>query len=263
MLEILISEKVVGPIVIITAGSLIYLFINRIIKKIVKTKLNNTDAKRKKTLMSLINNLIKYFLLVIVLLMILSIYGIDTTALVTSLGVVGLIAGLALQDTLKDFLSGITIILENQYGIGDTVTINSFKGEVLSIGIKTTKLKAYNGEIKFIANRNIVEVINHSLSSSLAIVSVSISYNDDIKKVENILLNLCERLTKELDFLKGEVTLLGVDSFSSIGLVFKITVETETLKHFEVQRKILREIKLELDENKIEIPYDQMVDRSA
>lgn len=259
MLDILISKKVLGPVVIIVSFVVLYFVINRIIKRMTKTKFRSTDTKRQKTLMSLLNNLTKYFFVLIATLMILDIYGINTSALITSLGVVGLVAGLALQDTLKDFLSGITIILENQYGIGDTVTISGFKGEVISLGVKTTKLKSFNGEIKFISNRNITEVINHSLENSLAIVNVPVSYQDDVKKVEKVLNELCDRLSNEIEELEGKVTLLGVENLSEYGVMFKITAETKTLKNYDVQRILFREIKQEFEKNKITIPYKQMV----
>src|SRR5699024_1893706 len=104
-----------------------------------------------------------------------------------SLGVVGVVVGLALQDILKDFIAGFTIMLENQYTVGDTVTIGTFKGEVISLSLKTTKLKAYTGEVNIIANRNVIEVINHSIENSLAVVNVSVDYSEDIEKVEKVL----------------------------------------------------------------------------
>ena len=76
----------------------------------------------------LVTNIVKYFIIVIVFLIILEIFGVDTKALIASLGVLGLVAGLAVQDTLKDFIAGITIIVEDQYEIGDWVKINNFKG---------------------------------------------------------------------------------------------------------------------------------------
>ena len=89
---------------------------------------------------------------------ILDVYGIDTKSILASLGVFTAVLALALQDILKDFVAGITIMLEGQYRIGDTITVNSFKGEVISLTLKTTRVKAYTGEIKIFANRNISEV---------------------------------------------------------------------------------------------------------
>lgn len=257
MLEILLSKKVLGPIIIIIGFSIVYYILKNVIKKALLNK--TVDDKRKKTIISLINNLIKYFFIIIAILMILSIYGINTTALITSLGVVGVMAGLALQDILKDFLAGVSIITENQYAIGDTVTINGFKGEVISLGIKTTSIKSYTGDIKYISNRNITEVINHSKDFSLAVIEVSISYEENIEKVEKVLNKLFEKLNKEIDYLKSNIQLLGIEDLAASAVVFRITAETEPLKHFDVQRTLRKEIKQELDKNNISIPYDQLV----
>lgn len=257
MLEILLSKKVLGPIIIIIGFSIVYYILKNVIKKVLLNK--TVDDKRKKTIISLINNLIKYFFIIIAILMILSIYGINTTALITSLGVVGVMAGLALQDILKDFLAGVSIITENQYAIGDTVTINGFKGEVISLGIKTTSIKSYTGDIKYISNRNITEVINHSKDFSLAVIEVSISYEENIEKVEKVLNKLFEKLNKEIDYLKSDIQLLGIEDLAASAVVFRITAETEPLKHFDVQRILRKEIKQELDKNNISIPYDQLV----
>ena len=179
--------------------------------------------------------------------------------MVASLSVIGVVVGLALQDLLKDFISGVSIIIEGQYRVGDTVTINGFRGEIIGVGLKSTHIKAYTGEIMIIANRLINEVVNYNLSNSLAIVDIDVAYESNIEKVEKVLNNLCIKLTKELPYLKGDVELLGINSLESSSVRFRITALTESMKHFEIQRKMLKEIKLELDKNKIVIPYNQLV----
>lgn len=253
-MNVILSKKVLGVVLIIIGFSLVYLIFKKIIKKVLSSADN-----RKKTLISLITNVIKYFLFIVATLMILNIYGVDTTALITSLGVVGLVAGLALQDILKDFLAGIAIIIENQYQIGDIVTINGFKGEILSLGMKTTKLKDYNGDVKFISNGTITEVINHSISSSRAIINLNINYNENINKVEKILNNLFERLNKEIKELKGDIQILGVEDLGESAVVIKIIADTKPMCHYDVERILRKEIKEELDKNNIEIPYNQVV----
>lgn len=262
-MEKILVKEVIAPIIIILVFILLYMVISKIIKKVAKLKLSRIDKKRKKTLVSLINNIVKYFFTIIAILMILNIYGIDTSAILTSLGVVSIVAGLSCQDTLKDLLAGFFIIFENQYGIGDTITVGDFKGEVISLGLKITKIKAFTGEIKIIPNRNIDSVINHSLSQSLAVVNFSVAYEEDLNKVEKVLTKLCERLTKELNYLKGDVTLIGITDLADSGVKYRITVETEVMKHYEIERAILKEIKLELDKNNIVIPYNQVVIHNA
>lgn len=96
------------------------------------------------------------------LLIILSFFGIDTKSLVASLGVVGVALGLALQDTLKDIIGGISLILENYLAVGDIITYNDFTGEVIELGLRTTRIKKASGEVMIIANRNIDTIINAS-----------------------------------------------------------------------------------------------------
>ena len=254
LMDVILSKKVLGVALIVICFSLIYFIFKKIIKKVLKS-----IDKRRKTLISLITNVIKYFFFIVATLMILNIYGIDTTALITSLGVVGLVAGLALQDILKDFLAGIAIITENQYQIGDIVTINGFKGEILSLGMKTTKLKDYNGDVKFISNGTITEVINHSISSSRAIINLSINYKENIDKVEEILNNLFSRLNKEIKNLKSDIQILGVEDLGESAVIIKIIADTEPMCHYDVERIIRKEIKEELDKHNIEIPYNQLV----
>ena len=259
VLDKILIKEIVAPGLIIIFSIIVCKAIQGIVIRTFKLNSSKAGLKKQDSLISVINNIIKYFIMIIALLMILDVFGIDTKTLVTSLGVVGLVAGLAVQDLLKDIISGISIIFENQFYVGDTVEINDFKGEVIHLGLKTTKLKSYTGEVKIIANRNITEVINFNLANSLAIVDFQISYESDTKKADKVLNNLCKKLTKELKDIKGEVTLLGVTKLDSSGVEYRITVETLPLKHYEITREILKAVKLELEENKITIPYPQLV----
>ena len=137
--------------------------------------------------------------------------------------------------------------------------INNFKGEVLAIGFRTTRLKAYTGEIKIISNRNIQEVINHSFSTSKAIIDITVSYDEDLTKVEKVLTEVCDRMTKEIKGLKGKIEVLGINKLGDSGVEYRITVETIPLKHYEIERKILKAVKLELEQSNITIPYPQVV----
>ena len=191
--------------------------------------------------------------------MILDIFGIDTKTLIASLGVVGLVAGLAIQDTLKDFVAGVSIILENQYRVGDTVTIKGFRGEVLDLGIKSTKIRAYTGEVMIIANHLIEEVINHSLDKSVAIIDIPVSYNTDIGFLENVLKDLFISLDGKISGIKGEIKLLGLESYDDSSISFRVVCDTNPMEHFQVERELRKAIKICLDDNKIEIPFPQVV----
>jgi small-conductance mechanosensitive channel len=125
VLDILLNRKLIYTIIIIIVAVVLYLIFSSLINKLVKVKLKGVriDERRHKTTLSLLKNLVKYFIAIIALLMIMDTYGIDTKSLIASLGVVSLVAGLALQDFLKDIIAGITIIFEDQYAVGDVVTV--------------------------------------------------------------------------------------------------------------------------------------------
>lgn len=259
MLDKILVKEIVAPIIIILLAILIYNVASDILKKFFYSKANRIDEKRKKTLLQLSRNIVRILIIILASLFILEVYGIDTKTLIASLSVIGVVLGLAFQDLLKDFIAGISIVIEGQYRVGDIVTINGFKGEVIAVGLKSTKLKAYTGEIMILANRLITDVINYNLSNSLAIVDIDVAYESDIEKVESVLKSLSERLSGELPFLKGNVELLGINSLEASSIRFRMTAATESMKHFEVQRKMLKAIKLELDKQKIVIPYNQVV----
>ena len=120
MLDFIKNEKFYLPVAYLLLGIIIYNIIRVLINKISKNK--HID-KKKRTIISLIKNIIKYLILIIVALSILSIYGVNTSGILASIGVIGVIIGLALQDLIADFLAGLSIIFDNKYSIGDVVSI--------------------------------------------------------------------------------------------------------------------------------------------
>lgn len=256
-LDIVLVKEVVGPILIVLVSTLIYLILKSVVDRIFTIRNKYVDKRKSKTINSLIDNIIKYFIVVVDVVMILDIFGVDTMTLITSLGVLGLVAGLAVQDTLKDFVAGISIILENQYRVGDTITVKGFRGEVIALGIKSTKIRAYTGEVMIIANHLIEEVVNHSLEKSLAVVDVPVSYDTDITNLESVLRDTFSDI--KIDGLVGNVRLMGVQSFDDSSIAYRIEADTVCMKHFQVERELNKLIKLCLDNNGIEIPFPQVV----
>ena len=258
----LLVKEVLAPIIITIFSVLTWLIIKKIINKLFNHKIKKVDSKKQKTIKGIISNFIKVFIILIASLMIMDIYGIDTKSLITSLGVVGLVVGLALQDFLKDFIAGMTIIFENQYCVGDVVTINGFKGEVINLSMKSTRLKAVNGEVKILSNRMITEVINHTMENSLAVVDIDVSYNSDIDKVEKVLRNACLKLSS-IDNIIGDIECLGIQDLKDSAITFRIIAYTKPLEHYKIERILRKELKKVLDKNDIEIPFPQLVIHNA
>lgn len=263
MLEKLLIPEIYLPIIYTIIAIVANLILKSIIDRIFNKKQKELEKssynyKKTETFKVLIKNITKYLIGIFLILSILTVYGINVTSFLAGLGIVGLVAGLALQDLAKDIIGGFSIILENQYAIGDTISIGDFKGEVIFIGLKTTKIKNYQGEVKIIANRNITEVINYSMCNSLAIVDVNVSYEEKNDKVEKVLTELVDELNKTLPELKGTVELLGIQELSDSAVCYRIIAPTVSMKHFEIEREIRKQVKIKLDKEKIKIPYPQI-----
>lgn len=258
-LDKILIKEIIYPIFIVLFSIVVYLILKGIINNIFRIKSKRIDKRMSKTINSLVNNLIKYFIIIVAFVMILEVYGVDTMTLIASLGAFGVVAGLAVQDTLKDLICGICIILEGQYRVGDNVTIKGFRGDVVELGIKSTKIRAYTGEIMIIANHLIEEVINHSLEKSVVLIDIPVSYDTDIDKLEKVLSDLFFDLSKKTSGLKSDIRFLGLESYDDSSMRFRVSADTIPMENYRIERELRKAIKKELDKNKIEIPFPQVV----
>lgn len=260
ILGLIVPKRVYMPIIIIICAVITQKIFDNIIKKTFNPnkKRDKIQERKSNTLKSLLTNIIKYVIWVIAFLWILAIFGIDTAAIITGLGVVSLVIGLAFQDILKDILAGVSILFENAFAIGDLVKIGDFQGTVIDIGLKATKVQAYTGEIKIISNRNITEVINYSIDKTLAVVDIPVSYEEKIEKVEKILMVTAATLKEKIPSLVSDVELLGIQELSDSAVIFRMVGKCKPAKHFEVERQMKKEFKNCLDKNGIKIPYMQI-----
>lgn len=249
------SNKFYGPIISILVGYITYKIISNIITKIMNKR--KRKDKKENTVFNLIKSIIKYLIMIIVLLTILEIYGINTSKIIASLGIAGVVIGLALQDTIKNMLSGMFIIFDNRYNVGDTVKINDFTGEVINLGLQTTKLKSVTGEVFTISNSNINTVINYTQNDTLLVLEIGVNYNTDIEKLEKVLKGLNTK-AKKIENVKGELNLLGLDAFNPSEMIYKISILCKPYTHFAVKRELLKLIKKEFNKHEIEIPYTQI-----
>lgn len=258
VLDFIKSEKFYLPIIYIIIGLVGYSLINRMIGGISKFDIKKGRGidKRKNTVIVLVKSIIKYVIAIIVIIMILGVYGVNTTSLIASLGVVTAIIGLAFQDTIKDFLAGVFLIFDNAYAVGDTVKINGFTGEVIALGLKTTKIRAYTGEVMTLSNSSFTEVINYNLNNSKIVVNIPVSYDINIEKLEKILELIKTEIEKDENVYSME--LLGVDAFLDSSISYSVIVECKAMTHFGVKRKLLRLVKKMFDDKGIVIPYNQL-----
>lgn len=224
----------------------------------IKTRLRPSE-RREKTLMKLLENALAYIVYFSAIIAVLSAVGIEITGLLAGAGVLGLAVGFGAQSLVKDVISGFFIIFEDQFSVGDYVRIGEAEGTIEEIGLRTTKLSAYGGEIHILPNGNITEVINYSINNSLAIVDIRVAYETDILRAENLIEQFIAGLSVGYEELISPPTLIGIQDLAASEVVFRITAETVPVMQWAFARKFRKDLKIFLDEHDIEIPYPRMV----
>lgn len=253
-------KQLLLPIIYIVIGMIIYEIIKKAILKLSasNSKLRKSQKHRLQTVNLLIINIIKYIIVIIVILLTLATFGVNISSLVAGLGVTTAIIGLAFQDLAKDLIAGIFIITEAQYEVGDTIEVDGFMGEVVAIGLKTTQIRDFKGATKIIGNRYMDNMINYSLHTSLAIVDVNVGYEHSPEEVEKVLNDLAKELSGKIEDAKGEIQVLGINELENSSVVYRVTLEVNSMQQYAVQRFLRKKIKETFDKEKIKIPYPQI-----
>ncbi len=251
IIKFFVQPQLYLAIIYVIVAIIIFLIIKEIINK------NKLKNKRQKTIQKLLINIIKYVIIVITIIACLDVIGINVTSFVAGLGIVGVVVGLALQDIMKDALSGTFIIIGDQFDIGDTVEINGFLGKVISLGIKTTYLEDSLGRIKIISNRNISEVINYSKNNNVAVIDIPILYEENEEKLQKIFKNIISRCQKEIEEVIGEVEVTGIESFNSNCVLYKLTAVVRPTIAKKVERQMRMITKEEFEKNKVLIVHSK------
>lgn len=215
---------------------------------------------RSKTVANLMQSIIKYLIVIIGVIWGLSVLGVNTAAVFASLGVVSLIIGFGAQSLIEDIITGIFIIFEGQYSIGDVIILGDFRGTVTKIGVRTTSIEDAGGNVKIVNNSDIRNMQNRSLRPSVAICDVGISYSESIPRVEEVLkANMPKVQSKYPEYFLNVPRMVGVQEIGASSVVLRILADVKEDNIFMAQRMLNREVKLIFDENNIEIPFTQIV----
>lgn len=244
----------------IVLNSLSVLFIGVVIIWLINLLISaiSVGSNRSKTVFGLVGSFVKYIGTIIIVIVLLGIWGVNTVTLVAGLGILGLIIGLGAQNLISDILAGLFIVFENNFQVGDIVTIDDFRGEVSEIGIRTTRIKSPLGDLKIINNSKIHVLVNMSRLPSFALASVTIDYDENLEKVEKIIDDALFVFARKLPAITNEPEYLGVHEFSSRGIVLRILAECKEADRLQLGRDLNRELKLLLDKHKIKIAVEQV-----
>lgn len=187
-------------------------------------------------------------------------FRIDPKPLLAGIGVVGLGLSLAAQNILRDFLNGLFIVIEDQFNVGDVVTIGSYSGSVESFSMRETRLRASDGKLVIIPNGNISEVVNSTKDFAVAIVDVGVPYDADISGVMEVLEDCAEEVARRMPgVVVEESQVLGIMDFRESDILLRVMTKTFPGEQWGVERATRLVIKEKFDEKGINIPFRQVV----
>ncbi|MCQ2411529.1 MAG: mechanosensitive ion channel family protein [Sphaerochaetaceae bacterium] len=188
----------------------------------------------------------------------LHLFGFNTTNLITSAGILSIVIGLGAQSLISDIIAGIFIVFEGEFRVGDIVTIGDFRGIVLEIGLRTTKIEEASKNIKIFNNSSISGVINMTKESSFAAVIMSIEYGESIERVEKILKNSFPKIRKKLPEIIDGPFYMGVESLGESSVDLRIHAKCAEKDRLQLVRDLRREFYLLFNKNNINIPFPQV-----
>lgn len=188
--------------------------------------------------------------------------GINLAPLIAGAGIVGVALGFGAQSLVKDFLSGLFMLAEDQYGVGDVIDVGEATGTVEVVNLRTTKLRAVDGTVWHVPNGEIRRVGNMSQQWARALLDVEVAYSTDLGKAQEVVKDVADQLWHEdtwrTDILE-EPEIWGVQSLGASGIAIRLVVKTQPGQQWAVSRELNRRIKDRFDAEGIEIPFPQQV----
>ena len=222
-------------------------------------RLVTAGKKRSRTVAAMVQSLVCAVGVIGGAIWMLNVAGVNTAGILASLGIASLIIGFSAQSLIEDAITGIFIILEGQYNIGDVIVVDDFRGTVVDINIRTTTIMDLSNNLKIINNSSIRNIQNRSRNSSVAVCDVGTSYGEDIQLLEKrILPALPEMYRRNQELFAAEPQYAGVQELGDSAVVLRFTVEVREENYFAARRCLNREIKLLFDRLNIEIPFRQV-----
>jgi small-conductance mechanosensitive channel len=218
--------------------------------------------QRAKTIGSVLKSMATFLVYGLAFILVLGELGINLAPIIASAGIVGVALGFGAQNLVKDFLSGIFMMIEDQYGVGDVVDIGEATGTVEAVGLRITTLRDLQGTVWYVRNGEVLRVGNSSQGFAVAVVDVPLGYSVDVDRASNV---IAEAATKAVqsDALSVNVMeapeLLGVEKVTPEGILVRLTVKVRPGKQWAVQRALRGHLLAALEEAGIEPPLGRFV----
>ncbi len=219
-------------------------------------------VQRAQTMGTLLKSIVTGIILAVVGTMMLSEIGVNVAPIIASAGILGLAIGFGAQSLVSDFLSGIFMIFEDQYGVGDEVDLGEAVGTVEAVSLRVTRLRDVNGTVWYVRNGEILRVGNMSQNWARTVLDISVAYGEDVAQVQRVLADVAHDLWVDEDF-KGRVieepSVWGVQDITPDAVVVRVALKTAPLEQWAVAREMRQRIKARFDLEGIEMPFAQRV----
>jgi len=219
-------------------------------------------GQRAETIGSLLKSIITGMIIVVVGTMMLDQVGVNIAPIIASAGIVGVALGFGAQSLVKDFLSGIFIIFEDQYGVGDIVDLGEAVGTVEAVSLRVTRLRGIDGTVWYVPNGEILRVGNQSQNWSRTVLDVGVAYSEDLTRVRAVLEDIAHGMWEDEEY-RGQVieepSVWGVQDLAADQVTVRLVLKTTPGAQWAVAREMRQRIKARFDHEGIESPYPQRV----
>ena len=216
--------------------------------------------QRSEAMGSVLKSIASFVIAVIAILMILSELGLDVAPALASAGIAGIALGFGAQNLVKDFLAGIFMIFEDQFGVGDVINTGEATGTVEAVGLRVTRLRDVNGVVWYVRNGEVIRVGNESQGWARVVLDVGISPREDINAVRALLKQTADDLREDpdwSDFVVEEPEVWGVESVGPDAVVIRVVVKTKPAERPNVARELRERIKATFDASGVDLPFPQ------
>ena len=245
------------PVIQVLAMAALVLFAAQLLR--VLLNLIQPKERKGKTLISLLSSLLHYVAAIVILCWGLSILGVNVNAIVASVGIVALIVGFGAESLVADVVTGIFLLFENQYNVGDIVEVNGFRGTVKEIGIRTTSIMDVGGNVKIINNSEMKNILNRSDNISRAVSDIAIPYETDLEALEAKLPKLMEDIYEaRKDVMEGAPRYLGVQQLADSSVILRFVVDVAEKDIYTGARVLNRDLWLGFRKLGVECPFPQV-----
>jgi moderate conductance mechanosensitive channel len=216
--------------------------------------------QRAETIGSVLHSAVTFTISTIAFMEVLGKLGINLAPIVASAGIVGIALGFGAQNLVKDFISGIFMILEDQYGVGDVIDVGDATGTVEAVALRTTRVRDVKGTVWHVRNGEIVRIGNKSQGWSRALLDIPVAYGHSTDEAKALIKEIADSVWLDPEWapqILEEPEVWGVEDLGADGVALRLVVKTAPLAQWSVSRELRSRIKKVFDERGFEIPYKQ------